>query len=199
MFIKTSQLLNWHDLQNIVAQLFTEMDYEVELEKTIKLAGRGSKKIDVFVSDPNASFNRIYLIECKYWNNRIPQDVVHSFKTIMEESGANTGLIISKKGFQPGARSAARYTNMKILTFEELQNLYGNEWFRKQKAKLQSEINSLNEILNLHFTENIGIMNNVCFHTEKMKTTLTHFYMRIAQLVVACNIETLKSYLGPEH
>jgi hypothetical protein len=33
--------------------------------------------------------------------NRVPQTVVHSFRTVVIDSGANHGLIISSGGFQP--------------------------------------------------------------------------------------------------
>src|ERR1051326_5174857 len=106
MFISAAHVKDWRELQDRVCRLFIEMDYEAESEKSVALAGRGKKQIDVFVNDLLASYNRTYLIECKYWDVNVPQEVVHAFKTVMEETGANTGFIVSKKGFQPGAYEA---------------------------------------------------------------------------------------------
>lgn len=81
------------------------MEYEAETAKTVDLAGRGSKEIDVYVKDPLASHNQIYLIECKHWESNVPQEVVHGFKFVMESAGANTGFIVSKNGFESRKRS----------------------------------------------------------------------------------------------
>ena len=151
MLTPTSSIVDWRDLQEKTRRLFSEMDYVAEISKQVALAGRGEKEIDVFVTDPNASYNKIYLVECKHWASRVPQEVVHSFKTVMEETGANTGFIVSKAGFQKGAFEAARYTNINLLTFDELQNAYGQEWFRKQKAKLEVQIQRLRVHHTRHF------------------------------------------------
>ncbi len=143
MFIPVSQIADWRDLQNKVCQLFNEMAYEAETTKTVELAGRGTKEIDVYVTDPLASHNQIYLIECKHWDSNVPKEVVHGFKFVMESAGANTGFVVSKNGFQSGAREASRFTNIRLVTFEELQHLYGNEWFRKQRAKLAPLLDKL--------------------------------------------------------
>ena len=50
MFIPVNQVADWRDLQNKVCQLFKEMAYEAETTKTVELAGRGSKEIDVYVT-----------------------------------------------------------------------------------------------------------------------------------------------------
>lgn len=200
MFTKTEAVTDWKDLQEKVSRLFCEMEYETDIGREVQLAGRGKKEIDVFVTDPNASYNRVYLIECKHWDTKVRQEIVHSFKTVMEETGANTGFIISKKGFQSGAHEAARFTNIKLLDFEELQHLYGNEWFRKQKAKLHKQVQRLNQIHLLHFDQfnNLGIHNNMFFHTEELHEKLGYFHRWVSNLISGASGIWPESYLGPE-
>ena len=200
MFTKNDVVTDWQDLQAKVAQLFAEMDYEVETPKLVNLAGRGKKEVDVWVRDPMASINQIYLIECKFWNTKVPQDTVHGFKTVMEGAGANTGFIISKLGFQSGAYEAIRFTNIHLLTFEELQHRYGSEWFRKQKSKLERLVPKLREAQHLHLDQfnTLPIHNNMFFHTEELYERLCHFHKLSINLLITASGKDPQSYLGPE-
>lgn len=185
MIIKNDEIIDWKDLQQKVADLFIEMDYETEVSIKVKLAGRGKKEIDVFVRDTMASVNQVYLIECKFWNFNVHQDVIHSFKTIMEETGANTGFVISKIGFQKGAYQAARYTNIHLLTFEELQHKYGTEWLRKMTLKYNSLTKEMKTISHLHFDQYypMPISNNMFFHTDELFDQLCFYNHLIGRLI----------------
>ena len=200
MFIQNEAITDWQDLQAKVAQLFEEMDYEVETPRHVDLAGRGKKEVDVWVRDPLASINQIYLIECKFWNTKVPQDIVHGFKTVMEGAGANTGFIISKVGFQRGAYEAIRFTNIHLLTFEELQHRYGSEWFRKQKRRLEPLIIKLREAHHLHFDQFNGlpVHNNMFFHTEQLYEQLCYYHKLNINLSIIASGKDPESYLGPE-
>lgn len=200
MFIPVNKVADWRDLQSKVCQLFNEMGYEAETAKKVELAGRGKKEIDVYVKDPLASHNQIYLIECKHWESNVPQDVVHGFKFVMESAGANTGFIVSKTGFQSGARDAARFTNINLVTFEELQHLYGNEWFRKQKAKLAPLFDRLRSIYEIHFEQfNPAVIHNkMPFNAQGLYSKLCYFHCWIGCLILAISGRFPESYLGPE-
>jgi hypothetical protein len=137
MFTKTNEVTDWRELQMRVAQLFEEMEYDVKIEHAIELGSRGRKEIDVVTVDRNASVNQTYLIECKYWNAPIHQGIVHELRSVMQDSGANTGFVISKHGFQAGAYKAVQYTNIHLLDFEELQHKFGDQWFRTQRRKIE--------------------------------------------------------------
>jgi hypothetical protein len=118
---------NWVELQDLVAQLFSEVGCDVKVGERIKLV-RGEKEIDVAVHDPQTTPPSIYLCECKFWSKPIPQEVVHSFRTVISDFGAHRGFIISRAGFQAGAREAVKNTNLDLLTFAELQSLFFDRW-----------------------------------------------------------------------
>lgn len=118
---------DWADLQNLVAQLFSELACEVVVGARLKLV-RGTKEIDVWVRDPHTSPPSQYLCECKFWNKPIPQEVIHSFRTVVSDYGAHRGFIISRAGFQSGAREAVRNTNVDLVTFPELQAMFFDRW-----------------------------------------------------------------------
>lgn len=199
MFIPTDQIRDWQDLQQRTQQIFSEMDYDAHVSKVVDLAGRGQKEIDVYVSDPNASHNKIYLIECKHWESNVPQEIVHAFKTIMEETGANTGFIVSKRGFQRGAYEAARFTNIKLLSFAELQQTYGGEWSRKLWQKLDTQLARLREIGSRHFDQFMpSAFNNIWFHTPEQHKQVLRFQRWVIDLACWARSPTIESYSHPK-
>jgi hypothetical protein len=118
---------DWLDLQRLVAQLFYELGCEVSIGARVPLV-RGQKEIDVLVRDSGTVPSSTYLCECKYWAKAIPQEVVHAFRTVVSDFGANRGFIVSRAGFQSGAREAIVATNIELVTFAELQAMYFNRW-----------------------------------------------------------------------
>ena len=121
---------NWRSLQNEVCRLFNEIGLTAETEVPLKTP-RGTVTVDVFAVD-NSSVDKIqYIVECKNWADAIPQTVVHSFTSVMHESGANIGFIVSKYGLQSGAIQYTKSTNINGMTYEDLQKRYFNVWWQK--------------------------------------------------------------------
>jgi len=121
---------NWKDLQNKVAEIFKEIGYKTEIEKDIQ-TGRGETvNIDVFAVDEDYSPNIVYLCECKYWEKNIPKKEVYAFKAIVQDFGANYGIIISKKDFQEGAHKVAKNTNIKLVNWFSFQDMLEEKWFQ---------------------------------------------------------------------
>ena len=68
------------------------------------------------------------MCECKFWKNNIPQTVVHSLKSVVNDFGATNGFIISKVGFQSGAKEAVDKSNITLLTWSDFQELFLSKW-----------------------------------------------------------------------
>jgi len=124
---------DWIDLQNRVAQMFRELDCEVRVGEEHHLV-RGTKEIDVWVRDTYTTPPSTYLCECKFWARAIPQEVAHSFRTVVADYGAHRGFIISKAGFQAGVYAAIAHTNTDAMTFSQLQAVFFDRW-RKAMAQ----------------------------------------------------------------
>lgn len=118
----------WRDLQGRVARILREAGVVTAVEKVIQTV-RGQVSIDVWAHDPAATPTQTYLVECKRWRARVPQSVVHSFRTVVGDSGANWGAIISTAGFQKGARAAAEYSNVRLLSWTEFETMFAERWF----------------------------------------------------------------------
>lgn len=118
---------NWQELEELVAQAFMEMGYKSNRQHKVKLV-RGSAVVDVHAIKTSTPIPTTVLCECKHWNKRVPQNVIHAFRSVCSDSGAHFGLIISKKGFQSGAESSRTATNVHLMDFEEFQRTYFKEW-----------------------------------------------------------------------
>ncbi|HUZ61439.1 MAG TPA: restriction endonuclease [Hanamia sp.] len=123
--IKTPPL-NWRELQNLVALVLSDCGFKTEIEKKIQTV-RGEVEIDVY-AEKIAGFKTIVLCECKYWDASLPQSVIHSFRTVVADSGANQGIIISKKGFQKGAYNSILHSNVVLLNWDDFQEEFRMEW-----------------------------------------------------------------------
>lgn len=126
----TEEPHNWRDLQEKVNYILNGVGLNSETELTIKTP-RGKVEVDVYARDENSVDRITYVIECKNWNKNVSQNVIHSFMTVMNETGVNIGYIISKKGFQTGAIDFIKYTNISLFSFEEFQNHYLQLWFER--------------------------------------------------------------------
>lgn len=124
----TEEPKNWKDLQEKVNYILNGVGLNSEKEVILKTP-RGSVEIDVYAID-ECSVDKIkYIVECKNWNNKIPQTVIHSFITIMNETGGNIGFVISKKGFQKGAIEYTNSTNIRLFSFNQFQIHYFEKWY----------------------------------------------------------------------
>ena len=130
---------NWRDLQDKVAKIFKDIGFKTEVEKDVATA-RGVVNIDVFAEDESQSLKLIYLCECKWWDKAVPKSVIHSFRTVVSDFGANYGLLISREGFQEGAYEAARFTNINLLDWDQFQELFEDKWFNNYMAPQVNEI-----------------------------------------------------------
>lgn len=173
-------------MQQCVRDFFFEMNYDAECEKPIQRV-RGKKNADVWIQDPLASVNTTYLVECKHWNSPVDGDVVDTFRTFMQDSGANTGFIISKIGFQRGAYERAKFTNIHLLTWENLQHVYGNEWFRKRLARVE-KLNKDWEVRH-YFDEELNeghiVINAMFYATSHVLPDFLELRHRLATIDVA--------------
>lgn len=122
---------SWQDLELIVAKILKQCGFDSERGKQISTV-RGTVDIDVFAKDSNSTPSSEYLIECKYWNTDIPQTVIHSFRTVVSDYGAQHGLIIAKKRFQSGAYEATKNTNIHLLSWDEFLSLFEKRWLQNR-------------------------------------------------------------------
>ena len=124
----------WQQLQVWCAQIFHECGWQAKTEVTVDLV-RGRAEIDVLATETVRGREYKTLVECKNWSSRVPQHVVHSFRTVVADVGANAGYIVSMAGFQAGAYQAVEHTNVKLLTWHEFQEIFEQQWYWEYLTK----------------------------------------------------------------
>jgi hypothetical protein len=137
---------DWHELQNLVAKIFDELGCIAEINKTIETV-RGRVAVDVLVQDPSHTPPLLFLCECKYWSSSVPKTVVHAFRTVVSDFGANRGFLISKLGFQSGAIEAAHNSSVELMTWAEFQNIFFDRWVKVMTERLYEPAEAIFEYM----------------------------------------------------
>ena len=106
---------DWQEYQEKTASFFRKQGCIAEVDAKVKGA-RATHNLDVRVSFSNHGIDCNWVIECKLWNKRVPKEKVLVLKTIVDDIGADKGIILSEKGFQKGAYDAARQSNITLVT-----------------------------------------------------------------------------------
>ena len=143
---------DWKDLQDKVALILEQCGFKVESPKDLHSARSEIIEVDVYAIDETSILQQTVVCECKYWDKKVPQSVVHAFRMQVDDIGANVGLLISKNGFQSGAYSASRYSNIKLLTWEEFEIMFLPIWYKNYFLK---EVANIGDVL-IDYTEPIN-------------------------------------------
>jgi hypothetical protein len=138
----------WNDLQDKVCAIFREMGCDASVEKKLLLA-RGEVEVDVYVTDTSRKPQTTYICECKTWARKVSQSMVHALRTVVADSGAHVGFMISTKGFQSGAMKAALNSNVKLLTWEAFQGEFYERWVSAMWQRLSAATEPLADYMDV--------------------------------------------------
>lgn len=133
----------WKDLETLVTAILNESGMDATHQVNLDLP-RGNVDVDVYAEETVDGIVHRIVCECKNWKHNIPKEVVHAFRTVMQETGANRGYIISRMGFQSGAVEAAKATNVNLVTFEEFQERYFDKWYRHRCRAIEDAVGDFN-------------------------------------------------------
>ncbi len=159
----------WIELQELTAKYLGEAGYNAITPFQMETA-RGNVEIDVYVEAPDELVKKI-IIECKFWNTAIPKEKIHAFRTVVNDSGAALGIIISKNGFQSGAIEAAKYSNILLLNWNDFIKIIFDKWLLNKVAKLKTESSPLYLYINeMHFPyEKLNAKERVAYNIASAK------------------------------
>ena len=114
--------IDWQSYQQIVAGLHAlDEEVDVEHEYDYPVNSGGSKEMDVVVWDHSGRYTVTTLIECKFHEAPIEQEIVDSLIGVLDNSDADKGVIIAKNGFQRGALERAEGSGIELWTLRQIQ------------------------------------------------------------------------------
>ncbi|MGI2101199.1 restriction endonuclease [Shewanella oncorhynchi] len=118
--------MDWKDYQEEAAEFFRSLGLEAETDVTIQGA-RTKHDIDVLVKSHHAGFDIVWLVECKHWKSKVSKLHVLGLREIVNDTGADRGIILAENGFQSGAIEAAALTNVHVTSLAEAANTASHE------------------------------------------------------------------------
>ncbi len=116
---------DWGGFEKLIAELHETG--EVTVEHNVVLVGKSGapRQIDVLIRHKQGLYTHLVIAECKYWNSPVERLHIDALATAIQDLGASRGVIFSTKGFQPGAITQARQSNIDLFT---VRDLTAEEW-----------------------------------------------------------------------
>lgn len=131
---------NWREYQDEVASFFRRQGCDAEVEKQVQ-GVRAKHDIDVYVTFFRSGIKCTWVVECKLWKTRVPKEKVMALRTIVEDLGADRGIIVSESGFQSGALDAVRDSNITLVTsLEEFERTTSSGSSEQHLVYIESEV-----------------------------------------------------------
>ena len=120
-----SSVMDWKDYQEQAASFFCALGLDAETDVTIQGA-RTKHDVDVLVKSHHAGFDVTWIIECKYWKSKISKLHVLALREIVNDTGADRGILFAEGGFQSGAIEAATLTNIQVTSLADVEHSASN-------------------------------------------------------------------------
>jgi hypothetical protein len=107
--------------EQVFARLLAQGNVCAKIERDVVLLGKSTKhQIDVtfeFVAGPTSYRT---LVQCKDWGSAVKQEQVLAFHGVLSDiAGQPRGIMVSRSGFQEGARSVAEHHGIKLYELRE--------------------------------------------------------------------------------
>lgn len=112
--------MNWRQYQEQTAVFFRRLGCEADVEAKVPGA-RAEHKIDVWVRFKKFGLEIKWVIECKHWNSAVTKEKVLVLRSVVEDVGADKGILISVAGYQSGAVRASEKTNITLTDLDGLK------------------------------------------------------------------------------
>lgn len=110
---------DWKDYQEEAAEFFRSLGLSAETD--VKLQGvRTTHNMDVVVKSKHVGFEVLWLVECKHWKSAVSKLHVLGLREIVNDLGADRGILLCEAGFQAGAVEAANLTNVQVTSLASL-------------------------------------------------------------------------------
>ncbi|HHF3021302.1 TPA: restriction endonuclease [Vibrio diabolicus] len=110
--------MDWRTYQEETASVFRSLGCKALVEETLEGA-RGDHDIDVLVTFEKFGVTSTWIVECKFWESAVPKEKVLALQAIVDDVGADRGILVSKTGFQSGAIKQASKSNITLTSLEE--------------------------------------------------------------------------------
>ena len=144
-------MTDWKIYQEKTAELFRSLACESDSEVIVRGA-RGEHKVDIWVRFSRFGLQIKWVVECKFWKTAVTKEKVLALRSIVEDVGADRGVLMSETGFQSGAIRVAEFTNITLTSFDELARSARDEFVLLTVQGLEAEAIALSDSLHKLFS-----------------------------------------------
>lgn len=120
---------NWRDLETRVKSLFRNCGCRAD-KTVVRGPGKVKYEIDCLVTFKSLGLPTKWIVECKDWRSRVPQEVAASLRQRVTDTGADKGILVCPWGFQAGTINQAEISSLVLLTPDELEEKLWAEFRR---------------------------------------------------------------------
>lgn len=106
--------------QEIYQDLLKKEGLTTEVKHNVKIKGKATThQIDIYWEYKIAGVKHQVAIECKNYNKRISKSIISAFHGILTDIGNTNGIIVTKVGFQKGAKDYADHYGINLIELRE--------------------------------------------------------------------------------
>lgn len=145
----------WRRYQEDVAEVFRSMGFEATVEETLAGA-RASHVVDVAVRLRIGGVGILWTVECKLWKSSVRKEQVMTLVQIAQDLGVDRAFLLSESGFQAGALTAVRSTNITLTDLQGLIAAADEDIRRRMLGELASHKARLEENIRGHLFDPHG-------------------------------------------
>ena len=133
----------WEEYQHQAAGLLRELGFNVKVNDLIAEANGTVHAIDVAARRTVAGVDLLWVVECKFWNRRVPMEKVAALKAIVDAVGADRGVLMSESGFQSGSIRMAIQKNITLTSMADLRGNASEELLAARVSAAEKRLMSL--------------------------------------------------------
>jgi len=117
---------NWKQYEDLVCDMLREENPDFSVERNIYIVGHLSnqrRQIDIAMRGKLANYDVLVVVDCKCYSKKMDVNTVGSFVTLLNDVGADIGILVTQNGCSKAAETLAKKSRVKldIKTAEELR------------------------------------------------------------------------------
>lgn len=136
--------VDWYDYQEETAAFFRSLGLDAKTNVTVQ-GVRTEHNIDVLVKMHHVGFDVTWAIECKHWKSNVSKLHVLALRSIVQEIGADRGILLCEAGFQSGAIEAAQLTNVVVTSLANVMQSAQSDIYNLRIRELLQRIEASKE------------------------------------------------------
>lgn len=130
---------DWQQYQEDAAQVFRDLGFDATTDVTLHGA-RYRHDVDVVATYRRAGLELTWIIECKRWRSRVGKDRVLTLRGVVEDVGAEKGILVAENGFQAGALAMTEKSNVHATSLATLRTFAADALVERRLAALPQRI-----------------------------------------------------------